>query len=177
MKKIISILAIATLFTTAIASCTKAKAIKPQQEVGPVVNPTLAPDSIEVTYIIHVLSTDTTKVTNLVNGIGYAYKDAGGNWQRVTKVFADVSFIPVHAGQIFRGTFYVPAGLDNPLFQSSAFLLSSNSGDVARNPANLVTIKVFEDGNLIVDKSASGIDSVDWGYDKWNINSTKPLHR
>lgn len=177
MKKSILFLAVSAILSLTISSCTKNKLIAPTTEVGPIDNPSLEADSILITYIINVQSVDTTKVTNLTNGLGYAFKDVNGNWQTVCKAFSPGGYVQVHAGTILRGSFNVPVGLDNGLFQSTAFLLSSVSGDIARNSANLATIKVYEDGVLIVDKSATGMDSVDWNYDKWNLNATKPLHR
>lgn len=172
MKK--SILILAAIVSLTVSSCVKHNTLAPSTE--PVITEVAtAPDSVLLTYEIHVVSVDTTKVTNLVNGMGYSYKDSLGVWHTNYKFQTETSFVPVHAGQYFRGQFYVPTNLTGICFRSALFLLSTTTGDIARNPNNIITMKVRKNGNVIVDRSPNGIDSVDWGYDKWNINSNVGL--
>jgi hypothetical protein len=169
MKKSILILAAAIVSLT-VSSCVKHNTLTPVAE--PVITEVAsAPDSVLITYEIHVVSVDTTKVTNLVNGMGYSYKDSLGVWHTNYKFQAEVAFVPVHAGQYFRGQFYVPTHLTGVCFRSALFLLSTTTGDIASNPNNVITMKVRKNGNVIVDRSANGIDSVDWNYGRWNINA------
>jgi hypothetical protein len=174
MKKSILILALSAIVSLAVSSCVKHTPLAPSTE--PVITAvTPAPDSVLITYEIHVVSVDTTKVTNLVNGMGYSYKDSLGVWHTNYKFQAEVAFVPVHAGQYFRGQFYVPTHLTGICFRSALFLLSTTTGDIASNPNNVITMKVHKSGNVIVDRSANGIDSVDWNYGRWNINANVGL--
>lgn len=186
MKNSILKLAVVSLLSLTIISCAQKHPLSPSVKVVDVSN-SLNTDSINIFYVIRILSVDLNsdnndlvKTTNLVNDIGYTYKDISGNWIRVVKYGYDGRFMQVHQGQIIRGTFKVPAGLNSINFQSQLFLLTTNTGDVAMNPQNIATLQVFEDGNIIVDKSPSGIPANYFNWIapyKWDLSALTPLHR
>lgn len=177
MKTSILKTAAIALLSLSIVSCSHSKIIAP---IDTPIDPPIE-DSINVTYVIEIKSVDTTRTTNLVDGLGYTYKDTSGSWRRVVKYAYDGSFKPVHAGDVIKGSFKVPTGLDNINFQSQLFLLTSTTGDPAMNSNNIATLRVFEDGILIVDKSPTGTpaNSFYWGVggNKWDIGVLTPLHR
>ncbi len=176
MKTLKTIFAALVLVTLTI-SCTKNNSLTPSLEstskLGQDVTP-IYQDSILIEYVIHIKSVDSTKVTNLTNGMGYAHK-VNGNWISVSKFSSAGSFIPVHKGQYFRGRFYIPIGLSNLNFQSQLHLLSSNLGDILRNPDNIATIEIHSNGVLIVDKRANGFDSTVWNYGRFDIGALVPI--
>lgn len=139
-------------------SCRHNATIAPEIPITPIFL-----DSIQVNYVIHIKSVDTTKVTNLVNGLGYAYT-INGVWHRVVKYRYDGSFLPVYKGKMIRGQFYIPPDLTNVNFQSNLFLLSTTTGDTLINPHNVATIQVWSNNVLVVDKRPSGFDSTVWNY-------------
>ena len=161
----------AALMSLMIASCNKNNSLSPNPITLPS-NPIELPIKIE--YDIRILSTDTSKVTNLVNGLGYTHK-VNGNWVQVFEFGSPSNFLPVTSGKNYRGQFLIPTGLSNVNFQSSLFLLSTVSGDPANNPNNIATIRVWANNSLIVDKRPNGFDSVSWSPYKWDIGALVPL--
>lgn len=150
-------------------SCRHNATIAPEIPITPIFL-----DSIQVNYVIHIKSVDTTKVTNLVNGLGYAYT-INGVWHRVVKYRYDGSFLPVYKGKMIRGQFYIPPDLTNVNFQSNLFLLSTTTGDTLINPHNVATIQVWSNNVLVVDKRPSGFDSTVWNYGRYDISSLTTL--
>ena len=148
------------------------KVISPKQYINPVVPVFFF--FLKIDYLIRIISTDTSKVTNLVNGLGYAHK-LNGNWTSVVKFSSPSNLIPVNVGDFFRGQFFIPCGLNDLRFQSSAFLLSSVSGDPLVNPQNAATIQVWANNNLIVDKRPNGFDSTVWNYGRYDIGALVPV--
>ena len=161
----------AALMSIIIASCNKNSLISPNTGLPPEI-PLESP--IKIDYSIRILSTDTSKTTNLVNGLGYVHK-VNGNWIQVVKFSSPSALIPVVAGDFFRGQFFIPTGLDNINFQSSAFLLSSVMGDPANNPNNKATIEVWANNVKIIDKRPNGFDSTSWNPSKWDIGALAPV--
>lgn len=157
------------------ASCSGCsnKSISPSTELNPV-NPNLC-EPIKIDYDIRIKHVDTSKVTNLVNGLGYAHK-LNGNWISVVKFSSPANLIPVYSGDYFRGQFFIPCGLSDVRFQSSAFLLSSVGGDNPINPNNIATIQVWANNQLIVDKRQNGLDSASWIPFKWDIGALVPVN-
>lgn len=133
------------------------------------------PKPILIEYEIRIYSVDPTKPTNLLNGLGYTYKD-NGNWIKKVMFSNDGAMIPVHSKQLIRGLFYIPIGLSDLRFQSQLFLLSSVSGDPLINSKNVATIRVKANGNVILDKSPTGIDSVVWNYGRYDISASVPVN-
>lgn len=146
--------------------------IGPNPGIDPGATPIESP--IRIDWVIYVKSTDHSKVTNLTNGLGYAHK-VNGNWVSVNKFSAPGAQIPVHDKQVFRGQFFIPTGLSDVNFQSSAFLLSSVTGDPAMNPSNIAYIQVYANGQLIVDKRPNGFDAVAWAPFKWDVGALVPV--
>jgi len=145
--------------------------------LNPGLDPGLTPvqTPIKIDWVIYIKSVDQTKITNLTNGLGYAHKLANGNWVSVTKFSAPGAQIPVHNGQFIRGQFFIPVGLSDINFQSSAFLLSSVTGDIANNPSNRVYIQVYANNQLIVDRRPNGFDAAAWAINKWDAGTLIPV--
>ena len=144
---------------------------------NPGLNPGLTPvqTPIKIDWVIFVKSVDQSKITNLTNGLGYAHKLPNGNWASVTKFSAPGAQIPVHNKQYFRGQFFIPTGLSNVNFQSSAFLLSTLQGDSAINPNNKVYLQVYANDQLIVDRRPNGFDAAAWATNKWDASTLVPV--
>ena len=145
--------------------------------LNPGLDPGLTPvqTPIKIDWVIYIKSVDQTKITNLTNGLGYAYKLANGNWVSVTKFSTPGAQIPVHNGQFIRGQFFIPVGLSDINFQSSAFLLSSVMGDIVNNPSNRVYIQVYANNQLIVDRRPNGFDAAAWAINKWDAGTLVPV--
>lgn len=151
--------------------CRHNTALAPADPITPI-NPIFT-DSIKIDYAIWIKSVDTTQVTNIVNGMGYAYT-VNGNWFTVENKFKyPGNFTPVHKGKLFRGQFYIPPNLTNVRFKSALFLLSNDF--ILANQHNVATIQVWSNNVLIVDKRANGLDSVVWNYGRYDIGSLTPV--
>lgn len=168
--KTISKAMLLALITT---SCGNSKLINPIKEPTSPISP-ITPTTIKIDYVVRINHTDTSKVTNLVNGLGYAHK-VNGNWINVDKFRYAGSFKPVVAGNFFRGQFIIPSGLSDLNFRSQLFLLSTNSGDPLVNSQNEATIQVWANNVLIVDKTPTGFDSISWNYGRYDIGALVPL--
>lgn len=189
MKNSILKSAFIALLTLTLASCAQKNSLAPQvanatetriANMPPIIIADPIFDSITIDYVINIVSVDTTKVTNLVNGLGYTYKNQSGNWVRVVKYAYDGCFKKVQKGEVIRGRFKVRESLDNINFQSNLFLLSTNMGDPAINSQNIATLQVYEDGVLIVDKSPSGTPTNNFYWTapyQFDISVLTPLHR
>lgn len=162
----------ALLSAIILASCTNNKVISPSEGIPPT-NPNIC-QPIKIDYDIRIKHVDSSKVTNLINGLGYTYK-LNGNWVQVNKFNSPSNPIPVVSGVFFRGQFFIPCGLSDVNFQSNAFLLSSVAGDPANNPNNIATIQVWANNQLIVDKRQNGVDSLAWSYYKYDLSALVPV--
>lgn len=163
--KTISKLALGALIA---ASCSNNRVIAPAPNpITPIIQ-----SPIIVDFRIRILNVDSANVTNLVNGLGYVYK-SNGNWIQVVKFGSMGGHLLVHQGEWFKGQFIIPSGLSDLKFQSQMFLLSNGVSSV--NPQNVVTLQVWANNTLVVDRRPNGFDSTSWNYGRYDISTLVPL--